>query len=120
MPNDIMLIIIRQIKSMPKHFRAKEELCRKTVMPNDVMPNEVCQLILCVNVLCNLKESRLEVSHLEDHVLVAVAEGGAEGVGGVGGGGAVEHDGSLAHAQRARHHLPLAVRRDAHRAHAFY
>jgi hypothetical protein len=43
MPNDVMLIIIRQIKSMPKHFCAKEELCRKTVMPN-----EVCQMIIII------------------------------------------------------------------------
>jgi hypothetical protein len=46
--NDVMLIIIRQIKSMPKYFCAKEELCRNTVMPNDIMLNEVCQMILCV------------------------------------------------------------------------
>jgi hypothetical protein len=57
MPNDVMLIIIRQIKSMPKHFCAKEELCRKTVMLIDIIPNEVCQMILCVKILCNLKES---------------------------------------------------------------
>jgi hypothetical protein len=56
MPNDVMLIIIRQIKSMPKHSCAKEELCRKTVLPNYIMPNEVCQMILCVKFLCNLKE----------------------------------------------------------------
>jgi hypothetical protein len=39
-----MLIIIRQIKSMPKHFCAKEELCRKTVMPNDIMSKIFMQL----------------------------------------------------------------------------
>jgi hypothetical protein len=46
MPNDVMLIIIRQIKSMPKHFCAKEELCRKTVMLNDIMPNDIMRKIL--------------------------------------------------------------------------
>jgi hypothetical protein len=32
---------------MPKHFCAKEELCRKTVMPNDIMPNDImCKIFM--------------------------------------------------------------------------
>jgi hypothetical protein len=65
MPDNVLLIIIRQIKSMPKHFSAKDKLCRKTVMLN-----EVCQMILYVKFLCNLKESCLifcEFSTLEDY-----------------------------------------------------
>ena len=45
---------------------------------------------------------------LEDDVLVAVAEGGAEGIGGVGGGGAVEHDGPVAGLQVGRDVVPFA------------
>lgn len=56
-------------------------------------------------------------TYFKYHILVSIAEGGAEGVGGIGGGGAVEHHGALRHTKRPRHNLPLAVRRDAHRAH---
>ncbi len=55
----------------------------------------------------------LAVGHdLEDDVLVAVAEGGAERVGGVGGGGAVEHDGPVARLDVARDLVPAREGRE--------
>ncbi len=53
--------------------------------------------------------------HLEDDVLIAVAEGGAEGVGGVGGGGPVEHDGAIAWAYEAGDLLPAGEGGEDHR-----
>lgn len=53
--------------------------------------------------------------HFEYDILVAVAECRAEGVGGVGGGGSVEHHGSLGRVEEFGHLLPLTVRRDVDR-----
>ena len=60
----------------------------------------------------------IQNTYFEDDILVSVAEGGAEGVGGVGGGGSVQHHGSLRRVEEARHALPLAVGRHVDRRHA--
>lgn len=52
--------------------------------------------------------------HLEDDVLVAVAEGAAEGVGGVGRAGPVQHDGPLAGREVLAQLVPAAVRPHLH------
>lgn len=58
--------------------------------------------------------------HLKNDILVSIAERGAEGVGGVGGGGPVQYDGALADPQRARHHLPFAIGGHRHPAPALH
>lgn len=58
--------------------------------------------------------------HLKYDVLVAVAERGAERVGGVSARSPVENNGPLAHAQRAGDRLPLGVRGDVDGSHAVY
>ena len=50
--------------------------------------------------------------------MISVAEGRAERVRGVGGGGSVQHHGSLRRVEEARHALPLAVGRHVDRRHA--
>ena len=61
---------------------------------------------------------KIQSTYFEDDILISVAEGRAERVRGVGGGGSVQHHGSLRRVEEARHALPLAVGRHVDRRHA--
>ena len=61
---------------------------------------------------------KIQSTYFEDDILISVAEGRAERVRSVGGGGSVQHHGSLRRVEEARHALPLAVGRHVDRRHA--